>query len=498
MTILLQWVIIKSAIKVKVISSKLYLNDLLLLKLPICHKAEIFLEGLMDYIIALKDFLWNYVIIFLLVFVGIFFTIKLKFPQIRRIGQSIKLTVGGVFKKKEGPKEEGEVSSFQALSTAVAAQLGTGSVGGVASAIMVGGPGAVFWMWISGMLGMSTIFAEAILAQVYRQEKDGDIYGGPAYYIRDGLKNKKLAKFLSVTFAIFIVLALGFAGNMVQSNSIAISMKEGFGIKPAYIGIVLAVLVAMIVMGGIQRISKIAELIVPIMASIFFLAGIVILVMFRQNIIPVIKTIFVSAFTGSAVFGAAAGISVQTAIKMGLSRGLFANEAGMGSTPHAHAVANVEKPADQGLSAMFGVLVGIIICTVTAFSILLTDAHLESYKLGLDSVAVTQLAFETAFGRAGSIFLAISLFFFAFSTIVGWYYFGESNIVYLFGNKAVLVYRLLVIIAVMVGTVVSVDTVWMLSDTFNALMVIPNVIGLLLLSKIVVKEADRLNDPLKR
>ena len=449
----------------------------------------------MEFITQIKDFLWDYVIIFLLVFAGIFFSIRLKFPQITKLGMAVKETLGSIFKKDDGPKQEGEVSSFQALSTAVAAQLGTGSVGGVASAIMVGGPGAVFWMWISGILGMSTIFAEAILAQVFRQEKDGEIYGGPAYYISQGIKNKKIAKFLSIFFAIFLILALGFAGNMVQSNSIALSMRQGFGINPAYTGIVLAVLVSMIVMGGVQRISKIAELIVPIMAAVFILSGIIILVMFRQNILPVIKTIFENAFSSSAVFGGAVGISIQTAIKMGLSRGLFANEAGMGSTPHAHAVANVDKPADQGLSAIFGVLVGIIICTVTAFIILLTDAHIFSHANGLDSVAVTQKGFEIAFGKPGTIFLAISLFFFAFSTIVGWYYFGESNIVYLFGNRAVLVYRLLVIIAVIVGTVVSVDLVWVLSDTFNALMVIPNVIGLVLLSKIVAKEAARLNEP---
>lgn len=449
----------------------------------------------MEFIVQIKDFLWDYVIIFLLVFAGLFFSIKLKFPQITKLGLSVKNTLGSVFKKDDAPKKEGEVSSFQALATAVAAQLGTGSVGGVASAIMAGGPGAVFWMWISGLLGMSTIFAEAILAQVFRQNKDGEIYGGPAYYISQGIKNKRFAKILSIFFAVFLILALGFAGNMVQSNSIALSMQEGFGINPAYTGIALAILVSMIVMGGVQRISKIAEMVVPIMAFVFILSGLVILVMFRQNIIPVFKTIFQSAFSTSAVFGGAVGISVQTAIKMGLARGLFANEAGMGSTPHAHAVANVDKPADQGLSAIFGVLTGIIICTVTALIILLTDAHIYSYANGLDSVAVTQKGFEIAFGKPGVIFLAISLFFFAFSTIVGWYYFGESNIVYLFGHKAVLVYRLLVIIAVIVGTVVSVDFVWVLSDTFNALMVIPNVIGLILLSNIVSKEARRLNEP---
>ena len=449
----------------------------------------------MDFIIQIKDFLWDYVIIFLLVFAGLFFSIKLRFPQITKLGLAVKSTLGSVFKKSDEPKKEGEVSSFQALATAVAAQLGTGSVGGVASAIMAGGPGAVFWMWISGLLGMSTIFAEAILAQVFRQKKDGEVYGGPAYYISQGVKNKRFAKILSIVFAIFLILALGFAGNMVQSNSIALSMQEGFGIKPAYTGIALAVLVSMIVMGGVQRISKIAEMIVPVMAAVFILSGLVILVMFRQNIIPVFKLIFQSAFSTSAVFGGAVGISVQHAIKMGLARGLFANEAGMGSTPHAYAVATVDKPADQGLSAIFGVLTGIIICTVTAMIILLTNAHIFSFEHGLDSVAVTQKGFEIAFGKAGVIFLAISLFFFAFSTIVGWYYFGESNIVYLFGQKAVLVYRLLVIIAVIVGTVVSVDFVWVLSDTFNALMVIPNVIGLVLLSNIVSKEARRLNEP---
>lgn len=434
-------------------------------------------------------YLWDNMISYMLIAVGILYTIRLGLPQILRLPSIFKEAFGDFFKK--GEKKEGEVSSFQALATAVASQVGTGNIGGVASAIMIGGPGAVFWMWISGLLGMSTIFAEAVLAQVYREERNGEQYGGPAYYLSNGLKNKKIGKILAILFSIFIIIALGLVGNMVQSNSISLSLSNGFGIAPIITGIALSVIVGLIVLGGVQRISKIAETIVPVMAVIYILAGIVVVIKFHAQFIPVIKAIFTAAFSSKAVLGGMVGISVKTAMRLGLQRGLFSNEAGMGSTPHAHAVANVPHPVNQGFVAMAGVIIGtFFICTLTAFIILVTGAHIESANLGLETVEVTQLGFKIAFGHAGTIFLAIALAFFAFTTIIGWYYFGESNVVYLFGRKTLPIYRIVAILFVTLGTIVPVGTVWLFSDMFNALMVIPNLIGLVALSGIVVKKYD--------
>lgn len=443
---------------------------------------------MLEIIVSMAGFLWDYVLLWALLGAGLYFTVRLGFPQIFKLGQAMKEAFGGIFKKKT-PDQKGEVSSFAALATAIAAQVGTGNVAGVATAIMTGGPGAVFWMWVSGILGMSTIFAEAVLAQVYRQEENGEIYGGPSYYMSKGLKNKTLGKVLAALFSVFIILALPLAGNMVQSNSIATSLKAAFNIPPIAVGVVLGILVLAIVVGGIQRISKFAEMVVPVMAIIFIIAGFAIIFKFRANVIPTLKLIIDSAFGVSAVAGGIAGATMKEAMRLGIARGLFSNEAGMGSTPHAHAVADVAHPVNQGLVAMAGVVVDtIIICTMTALVILLPGAHTVSAELGIEGAAVTQKGFELAFGNAGTIFLAVSLLFFAFTTIVGWYYFGESNIMYLFGEKALTPFRILVALAVVAGTVLSVPVVWDMSDFFNALMVLPNIIGILLLSNVVVKK----------
>lgn len=278
---------------------------------------------------------------------------------------------------------------------------------------------------------------------------------------------------------------------MVQSNSIAISMQEGFGINPAYTGIILAVLVSMIVMGGVQRISKIAELIVPVMAAIFILAGLVILIMFRQNILPVLKSIFTSAFRKSAVFGGTVGISVQTVIKMGLSRGLFANEAGMGSTPHAHAIADVDHASKQGLISMITILIDtLLVCTLSALIILLTGAH-EVATTNYASVLMN--GFDIALGGSGSVFFTVSVFFFAFTTILGWYYYGEANVMYLFGKNAINYYKIIVIIAVIGETIVHVESIYNISDLLNGFMVIPNIIGILLTNEVVKNKKEYTN-----
>ena len=429
---------------------------------------------------AINSVLWTKFLMYALLALGIFYTIYLGFPQITKVGLAFKYAFGGLFKKKDKTEvKDGEikVNSFQALATAIAAQVGTGNIAAVAS----GGPGAIFWMWVSGILGMSTIFAEAVLAQLYREERDGQPVGGPSYYISKGLKSKPLA----IIFSITIILALGFVGNMVQSNSIALAMSNSLNVNALYIGIALAVLVGFVVMGGLKRITTMAELVVPFMALIYIIGAAIILYIYREHLHIVFRAVFTEAFSTQAVVGGMAGTVMKEAIKNGVARGLFSNEAGMGSTPHAHATANVKDPCMQGFVAMAGVVVDtIVICSITALIVLATDAHVSGHS----SVAITQFAFETAFGKAGAIFLAVSLMFFAFTTIVGWYMFGEMNIRYLFkGKTAINVYRVLVLICIVVGSVFGASIIWDLADTFNGFMVIPNLIALFLLAPQVKK-----------
>ena len=433
---------------------------------------------------AINSVLWSKFLMYALLALGIFYTIYLGFPQITKLGLAFKYAFGGLFKKKDKKEEkDGEVhvNSFQALATAIAAQVGTGNIGGVATAVASGGPGAIFWMWVSGILGMSTIFAEAVLAQLYKEERDGEPVGGPSYYISKGLNSKVLAS----VFSVAIILALGFVGNMVQSNSISLAMSNALNVNALYIGIGLAVLVGFVVMGGVKRITSMAELVVPFMALIYIIGSCAILYIYRHHLGLVFSGVFMEAFSTQAVIGGMAGTVMKEAIKNGVARGLFSNEAGMGSTPHAHATAKVKDPCIQGFVAMAGVIVDtIVICSITALIVLATDAHMSGAK----AVAITQYAFTAAFGKAGTIFLAVSLMFFAFTTIVGWYMFGEMNIRYLFkGKKAINVYRVLVLICIVVGSKFGNDIIWDLADTFNGFMVIPNLIALFLLAPQVKK-----------
>ena len=422
-----------------------------------------------------------------LLFTGLLFTFGLGFVQFKNFGAAFKQTFSGVFKSnKEKGSAGGTISSFQALATAIAAQIGTGNVAGVASAIMTGGAGAVFWMWVSALVGMSTIFAEACLAQVYRERKDGVLVGGPAYYIRKGVgkRSKGIAKFLAAFFAISIVFALGLVGNMVQSNSIASAVTVAIpGLPAIAVGIVLAVLAGLIFIGGIKRIGRFAELVVPIMAVLYVIASIIILITQRANIPSAFGLIFSSAFSTHAAVGGIVGTVVRTAVKRGVQRGLFSNEAGMGSTPNAHAVALVAHPAQQGLTAMIGVFLDtIVVCTATALTILLTQSYMvpnhDSPTGFYEAAQVTQKAFDIAFPSIGNGLLAICLTFFAFTTIVGWYYFGETNIRYLFGEKGLMPYRILVLVFIVLGSATKIQAVWDLSDFANDLMVIPNMIAL--------------------
>jgi len=316
-----------------------------------------------------------------------------------------------------------------------------------ATAIASGGPGAIFWMWLSAFFGMSTIFAEATLAQEFKEEVDGQITGGPAYYISKGLKNKTLGKWFAGFFAVTIILALGFIGNMVQSNSIEGAFESAFNINSNIVGIIIAILAGIIFIGGVSRIASFAEKIVPVMALFYIIGSLII--MNYANILPAFKMIFVGAFKPSAVMGGVIGATVKEAVRYGVARGLFSNEAGMGSTPHAHAIAKVKHSSEQGLVAMMGVFIDtFVILNLTALVILTTGA----LETGTSGIILTQEAFKIGMGNFGIIFVAISLFFFAFSTIIGWYFFGEANVKYLFGKKGIIPYRILVIIFIFIGS----------------------------------------------
>ena len=434
-----------------------------------------------DLVLKVNDVLTGSVLIIALVGIGLLFTFKLGFIQIRGFKDGWNRTFGGLFSKKGDAGKDG-MSSFQALATAIAAQVGTGNIAGAATAIAVGGPGAIFWMWISAFLGMSTIFAEAVMAQKFKQvSDDGTVTGGPVYYIRGAFKGT-FGKVLAAIFAVLIIFALGFMGNAVQSNSIAASWNTAFGIPKIAMGIFVAVVSLFVFTGGMKRIAKVTELIVPIMAA-FYIVGSLIVIFANVTAIPAaFHDIIVGAFKPAAVAGGAMGATLKLAVQKGVARGLFSNEAGMGSTPHAHAVAKVKHPVEQGFVAMIGVFIDtFVILNLTALVIITTGSR----TTGLTGAQLSQYAFSTLYGKFGEIFIAICMLFFAFSTIIGWYFFGEANIRYLFGAKAVKIYSIIVCICVALGSLQEVELVWNMADCFNSMMVIPNAIALVALSGLV-------------
>ena len=441
-----------------------------------------------------NSFLWSFLLIVLLCGTGIYYTIRLRFIQVRKFGEGWKLVFGHLSLNGE-KHEKGEMTPFQSIATAIAAQVGTGNLAGAATALLGGGPGAIFWMWVSAFFGMSTIYAEATLAQNFKTEINGEVTGGPVYYIKAAFKGT-LGKVLAGLFAIFIVLALGFMGNMVQANSIGAAFTEAFGafnitISPVVIGVIVAAVAAFVFLGGTQRLASVVEKIVPIMAGVYIVGSLILIIMNITNLPAAIKMIFVGAFDPQAVLGAGAGIAVKEAIRFGVARGLFSNEAGMGSTPHAHARATAENPHKQGLCAMISVFIDtFVILNLTVFSVLTTGA-LESGKNG---TALTQAAFMKGFGTFGIVFVAVCLLFFAFSTILGWHFFGLINAKYLFGDKAAKVYSLLVVACIIIGSALKLELVWDLADFFNGLMVIPNAMALLALSGLVVKICKKYSD----
>ena len=452
-------------------------------------------SALLDVVVKINTYLSNYILVFLLVAVGLWYSIKTRFVQIRCFGEGMKKVFGNL--SLNGKKHDSGMSSFQALATAIAAQVGTGNIVGASGAILTGGPGAIFWMWIIAFFGMATIYAEATLALKTRIiDKDGTIHGGPVYYITTAFKGA-FGKFLAGFFAVAIILALGFMGCMVQSNSIGSTFQTAFGIPSWIVGVALVIICGVIFLGGVQRLASVTEKIVPIMAAIFLVGGLVILISRIKYIPATFGMIFKYAFQPQAIIGGSFGYAIKTAVSQGAKRGLFSNEAGMGSTPHAHAQANVTDPHDQGVVAMIGVFIDtFVVLTLNALVIISTlytsDGILASGVIpeGIGKANLAQTAFGTVFGsNLGAMFVAICLFFFAFSTVLGWNLFGRINANYLFGKKnpklCNTIYTIVALVFIFLGTLTGNDLVWELTDMFNNLIVLPNALALFALTGMV-------------
>ena len=452
-------------------------------------------EVLYPIVANINVYLSNYILVFLLIGVGLWYTIKTRFVQVRCFGEGMKKVFGNL--SLSGGKQEHGMSSFQALATAIAAQVGTGNIVGASGAILAGGPGAIFWMWIIAFFGMATIYAEATLAiKTRRKDPDGSYHGGPVYYITTAFKGA-FGKFLAGFFAVAIILALGFMGCMVQSNSLGSTFQTAFGVPSWIVGIVLVVVCGLIFVGGVQRLASVTEKIVPIMAVIFLAGGLVVLVMRASYIPATFGMIFKYAFEPQAIIGGSFGYALKEAISQGAKRGLFSNEAGMGSTPHAHAQANVSDPHDQGVVAMIGVFMDtFVVLTLNALVVIstlytpdgpLAECGAAAASTTLNKANLAQTAFGSVMGAdAGAMFVAVCLFFFAFSTILSWNLFGKINVVYLFGKKSAKIYSAIGLVFIFLGTLMSNDLVWEMTDMFNNLMVIPNAIGLFALTGMVV------------
>ncbi len=457
------------------------------------------LNGLLD---AVDGFLWgSWAMIGLLVGTGLFLSARLLFVQVRHLGHAIACVMG----KYDHAEENGDISHFRALATALSATIGTGNIAGVATAIALGGPGAVFWMWITALVGMATKFTSCTLAVKYRKiHADGSASGGPMYFLSLGLKNKKLGLFLGGAFALFGMVASFGIGNMVQANSVVgglgyllpeVAHTQGFspwaGFHVSWMalatGLVLSFLTGVVILGGIKRIASVAGVVVPFMCSFYVLGATIILVLNAPAIPEALGQIFKYAFTPCAAGGGALGIAVSQAIRFGVARGIFSNESGLGSAPIAHAAAQTNEPVREGTVAMLGPLIDtLVICTMTALVILVTGAN----RSGLDGSAMTARAFEKGLFGFGQYLVGFGIMFFAYSTIIAWSYYGDRCAEFLFGKKAIPAYRWLYTGFVVIGAVGGLRVVWTIADIFNALMAIPNLIGLLLLSGIVARETQ--------
>ena len=437
------------------------------------------MDKLMEINGIINSFVWGPYMLILLVGTGVYLTLRTNFMSITKLGYILKNTLFKMF-KKEG-KGEGEITAFQAVATALAATVGTGNIAGVATAIALGGPGAVFWMWLSAIFGMTTKFGEVVLSINYREKTpDGRFVGGPMYYIEKGLK----MKWLAYVFAVFGAIAAFGIGNMVQSNSVAASLEVSFGVNKLVTGFLLAILSAIVIIGGIKRIGQVTERLVPFMAAFYVIGGLYIIIINISHIGEAFGLIFGSAFTGSAAVGGFAGSTMKIAMTRGIARGVFSNEAGLGSAPIAHAAATTDHPVRQGLWGVFEVFVDtIIICSITALSIIMSGV----WSSGATGSELTTLAFDKTIPGIGGYIVSIGILLFAFSTILGWAYYGERCAEYIFGPKVNMIYRIIWIPFIVIGAIGGLNALWDLADTLNGLMAIPNLIGVLGLSGVVIK-----------
>ncbi|PYZ96168.1 sodium:alanine symporter family protein [Alteribacter lacisalsi] len=436
------------------------------------------MEALNDFVGQVSDFVWGVPLLVLLVGTGVFLTIRLAFLQFRTLPYALKLSFSP---RAQDKKSKGDISHFQALTTALAATIGTGNIAGVATAVVLGGPGAVFWMWITALFGMATKYAEAILAVKYRVEKeDGKMAGGPMYYLEKGLN----LKWLGVIFAVFGACAAFGIGNMVQSNTVADAMESTFSIPIWATGITLTVLAGLVILGGIKAIGRVTAYIVPFMALFYVIAGLVIIIQNFELVPSAVGFIFSDAFTGEA----AAGGAIGAVIRWGVARGVFSNEAGLGSAPIAAAAARTDYPGRQALVSMTQVFIDtIVVCSITGVAIVMADM----YGSGITGADLTTASFEFFLGGAGGIIVAVGVAFFAFSTILGWSYYGEKCFEYFAKPGLVKYYRYLFVLAIFFGAMAELNLVWGVADVFNGLMAIPNLIALLGLSGVVVAETNR-------
>ena len=435
------------------------------------------MEAIHAMIGAVNGFVWGPVMLVLILGTGLYLTLGLRFLPVRHIPDGFRL----IWRGRKEDQEEGEISPFNALMTSLSATIGTGNIAGVATAIFMGGPGAMFWMWVAALLGMATKYAEAVLAVNYREkDEDGNHVGGPMFYIKNGLGEKW--KWLGILFALFASIAGFGIGNTIQANSVSDVMESSFGVPELYTGIVLAVLVGLVLIGGIKRIAHVAGAIVPFMAIAYFASGLLILALNIASIPEAIVLIVKSAFTPTAAAGGFAGATVWAALQFGVARGIFSNEAGLGSAPIAHAAAKTDSPVRQGLVAMMGTFIDtIVICTITGLTIVVSGAYLS----GESGAALSMLAFSTALPYIGEYVVTLGLIVFAFTTLVGWSFYGEKSVYFLFGHKAIIPFRLLWIVVIPVGSVMDLKFIWLMADTLNALMAVPNLIALALLSPVV-------------
>lgn len=436
---------------------------------------------MLDFFTSLDDIVWGAPLLILLVGTGVYLTVRLGLLQIIKLPKAFKL----IFTDDKG---QGDISSFAALATALAATIGTGNIVGVATAIKAGGPGALFWMWVAAFFGMATKYSEGLLAIKYRTKDDnGEISGGPMYYIINGMG--KRWKPLAAFFAVAGVLVAYFGiGTFSQVNSITSSLENSFGLAPQIVSVVIAVLVAIIIFGGIQSISKVAEKVVPFMAIIYIIATLAVIFGHANQIIPAFSEIFSGAFTGTAAIGGFTGSVVKEAIQKGIARGVFSNESGLGSAPIA-AAAKTEEPVEQGLISMTGTFIDtIIICTLTGLSVIVTGKWTAS---GLEGAPLTQAAFSSVFGIYGALALTFCLVLFAFTTILGWSYYGERCFEFLFGTKRIKLYRSIFVVMVALGGFLKLELIWVIADIVNGLMALPNLIALLALSPVIIHETKR-------